>query len=96
MLLAWTACLHAWPAGWVAASGYAALAGAGECAAAAAGQAPALPSLASCPHLPLIALPCLSLPYRHPHIRRSFAYVMMQRWLDAGKCFNFILTYISK
>lgn len=27
---------------------------------------------------------------------RSFAYVMMQRWLDAAKCFNFILTYISK
>ncbi|PRW58820.1 eukaryotic translation initiation factor 3 subunit L-like [Chlorella sorokiniana] len=26
----------------------------------------------------------------------GFAYVMMQRWLDAGKCFNFILTYISK
>ena len=32
-----------------------------------------------------------------PSLRpRSFAYVMMQRWLDAGKCFNFILGYISK
>ena len=31
-----------------------------------------------------------------PSARCSFAYVMMQRWLDAAKCFNFILTYISK
>ncbi|KAL4425846.1 hypothetical protein ABPG75_009862 [Micractinium tetrahymenae] len=26
----------------------------------------------------------------------GFAYLMMQRYLDAAKCFNFILTYISK
>lgn len=36
-------------------------------------------------------------PAHHPPAPpRSFAYVMMQRWLDAAKCFNFILGYISK
>lgn len=36
---------------------------------------------------------CCGLP---PSPLCSFAYVMMQRWLDAAKCFNFILTYVSK
>lgn len=57
---------------------------------------PRLPSWPACNCLAAPALPssifqlaCIASP-------SGFAYLMLQRYLDAAKCFNFILTYISK
>ena len=63
----------------------------GDPRAALAAQAPLHPFLRKSLFTTKIPMACITHFYY-----AGFSYLQMQRYLDAAKCFNFILTYISK